>query len=254
MSAPPLDPRLVHPLPAAPHFVGRAAELEELGQLWQSGFRGVVALVGLGGAGKTAMATRFLENLELYQEIGWEGDRARALLLAAEAARQQADLPLCRQYLGDAARWILHSGSVEHLCLLHWVQARAAREQREDHLAERAVDAGLHLARQCGFGLYHIEFLCEGAELCLLRPQPVMAEKMAREAMQLASGPACRFLWGTAAAGHLLGQALAAQRRWREALPILQDALALRWRLGDPRAAATKRLLTSLGGTDHVDS
>ncbi len=63
MSAPPLDPRLVHPLPAAPHFVGRAAELEELGQLWQSGFRGVVALVGLGGAGKTAMAARFLEKL-----------------------------------------------------------------------------------------------------------------------------------------------------------------------------------------------
>ncbi len=81
-----------------------------------------------------------------------------------------------------------------------------------------------------------------------------MAEKMAREAMQLASGPAWRFLWGAAEAGHLLGQALAAQQRWREALPILQDALALRWRLGDPRAAATKRLLTSLGGTDHMDS
>src|SRR5262249_14721329 len=54
---------LVHPLPAAPNFVGRAAELQALRDLWQSGFRGVVALVGLGGAGKTALAAKFLDEL-----------------------------------------------------------------------------------------------------------------------------------------------------------------------------------------------
>ena len=54
---------VVHPLPVVPHFVGREAELDHLRTLWRDGIRGVVALVGLGGAGKTAIAARFLEEL-----------------------------------------------------------------------------------------------------------------------------------------------------------------------------------------------
>ena len=59
----PSEHRLVHPLPRAPQFVGRDAELIALRELWRDGARGVVALVGLGGAGKTAIAARFLEEL-----------------------------------------------------------------------------------------------------------------------------------------------------------------------------------------------
>ena len=59
----PSDYRVVHPLPPAPQFVGREAELAELRSLWQRGTRGVIALVGLGGAGKTAVAARFLDEL-----------------------------------------------------------------------------------------------------------------------------------------------------------------------------------------------
>ena len=54
---------MVHPLPPAPQFVGRERELEALCASWQSGVRGVVALVGLGGAGKTAIAAHFLDEL-----------------------------------------------------------------------------------------------------------------------------------------------------------------------------------------------
>src|SRR5262249_28211935 len=54
---------VIHPLPPAPHFVGRDAELAELRACWRDGFRGVLALVGLGGAGKTALAARFLDDL-----------------------------------------------------------------------------------------------------------------------------------------------------------------------------------------------
>src|SRR5262249_1458791 len=64
MGTHPPDPLLVHRLPAAPHFVGRQPELEELHHLWRSGHRGVVGLVGLGGAGKTAVAARFLDDLQ----------------------------------------------------------------------------------------------------------------------------------------------------------------------------------------------
>jgi hypothetical protein len=182
----------------------------------------------------------------LYQEIGWEGDRARCQLLAAEAARRQADPALCCDYLEAASGWVLHSGSVEHLCLLHWVRSRTARGARDGATAQRAVDEGLHLSRQCGLGLYQIELLCEGAELCLLREDAVRAEQLAREALQQASAADCQFLWGAAEAGHLLGQALAAQQRPKEARPILETALALRCRLGDPWAKATERLLASL--------
>jgi hypothetical protein len=59
---PPL-PRFAHRLPSAPAFVGRDAELDELRRLWKADGRGVIALVGLGGAGKTAVTACFLEEL-----------------------------------------------------------------------------------------------------------------------------------------------------------------------------------------------
>ena len=63
MGVHPPDHCLVHPLPIAPQFVGREKELDELRALWHDSTPGVVALVGLGGAGKTAIAARFLEEL-----------------------------------------------------------------------------------------------------------------------------------------------------------------------------------------------
>src|SRR4051794_38212727 len=63
MASHPPAHRIVHPLPPAPQFVGREPELDELRSSCCAPFRGVVALVGLGGAGKTATAARFLEEL-----------------------------------------------------------------------------------------------------------------------------------------------------------------------------------------------
>ncbi len=63
MATHPPDYDMVHPLPSAPQFVGRQAELDELLALWRSGVPGVVALVGLGGAGKTAIAARLVAEL-----------------------------------------------------------------------------------------------------------------------------------------------------------------------------------------------
>src|SRR5438445_438115 len=48
MAMHPPHPCMVHPLPPAPHFVGRDVELAELRGLWQTGVRGVRALLGLG--------------------------------------------------------------------------------------------------------------------------------------------------------------------------------------------------------------
>ncbi|MBS1708382.1 MAG: hypothetical protein JSS65_06620 [Armatimonadetes bacterium] len=53
-------PLVVHPLPAAPQFVGRSLEIRTLERFWEVG-KGVFALVGIGGAGKTAILRQFLD-------------------------------------------------------------------------------------------------------------------------------------------------------------------------------------------------
>jgi hypothetical protein len=178
-----------------------------------------------------------------YHHIGWEGHRARCQLLLAEAARRQADEDLCRQYLEAASVWILHSGSVEHLCLLHQVRARAPGPVAGPDASRRAVVEGLRTARHFGLGLFEIELLCDYAELLLIGGNVPAAEEAAREALRRASDSACQFLWGAAQAGHLVGQALSMQQRFGQAREFLEKTLLLRRQIGDPRAAATENLL-----------
>ncbi|MEA2630584.1 MAG: hypothetical protein QOE66_803, partial [Chloroflexota bacterium] len=181
----------------------------------------------------------------LYGEIGWEGDRARSLLLLAEVARRQADAETCRRTLEAATGWVLNSGSVEHLCLWHLVRSRAERDGGNYPAARRAADEGVHMARHCGLGLYHVLLLNARAEI-LLRADAEAAELSAREALGLASAAECRFLWGASEAGHLLGQALAGQWRHGEARAVYAETLALRDRIGDPGSEQTRRLLERL--------
>lgn len=185
---------------------------------------------------------------DFYREIGWEGDRARCQLLLAEAARRQADMDLCRHYLEEASKWIFHSGSVEHLCLWHLGRARQARAMANLDKAQQALTEGLHVARQCGLELYHIELLCEQAEIGLAQGEPPGAEQFAREALRRASAAKCQFAWGAAQAGHLVAQALCAQKDFRTARDFLLKTRHLRQRIGDPEVEATERLLASLPG------
>ena len=112
--------------------------------------------------------------------------------------------------------------------------------------AHRAVVEGLHLARQCGLGLYHIDFLCVQAELFFCAAEPAAAAEAAREAHQLASATDCQFAWGAAESGHLLGRALVALKRPDEARLILEEVRTLRLRIGDFRAEQTEALIRSL--------
>src|SRR5262249_43760552 len=72
------------------------------------------------------------------QQIGWEGDRARYSLIQADAAWREGYQDGCRRHMDAAAPWILHSGSVEHVCHLHLIQARLARADGEAAAARRA--------------------------------------------------------------------------------------------------------------------
>jgi len=163
--------------------------------------------------------------------------------VAADAARRRGDVSLCRKLLEEASGWILHSGSVEHLCLLHLVNSRAARAEGHVESARRAVEEGLHLARRCGLKLFHVELLCEAAEVSLARSDSVAAEPMAHEALRIATAADCQFMWGAAESAHLIGQASIAQGRPTDARSFLEQALDLRRRLRDPRVVETERLL-----------
>ena len=179
--------------------------------------------------------------------IGWEDDRARCQLFRADVASQLGDREGARQSLVHATGWILHSGSVEHLCVYHLVRARIATREQDSHQAQLAVEEGLHLARRCGLRLYLVELLSLNAELLLGKSQPVAAEQVAREAYETASSPECQFAWGAADSGHLLGHSLLAQARVEEARAALDRARANRIALGDPRVLQTDRLIAQLG-------
>src|SRR5205807_5811813 len=120
--------------------------------------------------GNVARATHSRAVLDLYREMGWNGDGARYWLLLAEAARRQADMAAAERNVAEASKWIFHAGSVEHLCLLHLVRARIGRDQGQMAQAMKDVDEGLHLSGQCGLGLYHVELLCEQGS-CLIAEQ-----------------------------------------------------------------------------------
>jgi len=54
---------IVHPLPPAPVFIGREKEINKLLKFWNDNFIGVISLLGIGGAGKTAIASQFLREI-----------------------------------------------------------------------------------------------------------------------------------------------------------------------------------------------
>ncbi len=117
--------------------------------------------------GRSAQAWLASEPEAVYEMIGWEDDRSRCQLYRAEAACRMDDTPSMAHSLEAAARWILHSGSVEHLCLYHLVRARIAKKAGDVRAAQLDVNEGLHLARQSGLWLYHVELLCVQTELLL---------------------------------------------------------------------------------------
>jgi len=198
--------------------------------------------------GRYQQAWRSKEMDQFYGDLGWGGDQARCRLLLADLARRQSDLVRAREHFDKASAWVLHSGSAEHLTLLHLVRARLARAHREGEAAQHAADEGVHVARQCGLGLALIELLCEQGEIALLRSDPAAAADFACAALERAVAEDCRFAWGEVAALHLWGRALFEQQRNEQARAALTKALALARQIGDPGAAEVELLLARLRG------
>ena len=127
MARHPSEHCVVHPLPRAPQFVGRDAELTALQDLWRNGTRGVVALVGLGGAGKTAIACAFLEELDEGQS---RSPRPKGLFVWSFYQEPDAGY-----FLQELHRYFTHTDHLptpaKGLRLLHLLARRACT--RADH-------------------------------------------------------------------------------------------------------------------------
>jgi len=66
--------RFAHALPSAEFYQPRREVEKELNELWLKGEPCVVALVGLGGMGKTALVQQFLQNCPVTHELEETGD------------------------------------------------------------------------------------------------------------------------------------------------------------------------------------
>jgi hypothetical protein len=107
-------PFIAHPLPEAPTFVGRYAELHALNQFWAHGESGLFCVVALGGAGKTAIVAEFLRRVQADPAHGPE----RLLVWSFyEAADAQAFLDTARAYFG-ADQGLAPAGAAGALYLL----------------------------------------------------------------------------------------------------------------------------------------
>lgn len=207
------------------------------------------------------------------RKLTFVDEESRFDLLLAEIERQEGHLGRAEQKIKKAEKWILASGSQEHLCVLHLTQARLSTDKRRYETAQAALTEGLHIAERCKFGLYHIDLLNEQGRLYVLQgkmkeaqrvalcalngmledgepaPRPDLPLKKQRRNSPLsvigAKHPECQYVWGEAQAGHLLGQALMAQEHVAEARNVLQHTLTLRTAIRDHLANQTRQLLAS---------
>ncbi len=111
------------------------------------------------------------------------------LLVLTEALRAAGELSYADSVYKSARDWALEQNAIEVFCLCELVQARRnltgtisteeASERSSSnastvyserlHAADVSLGKGLKIARDCGYGLYHIDLLLERARLHLLR-------------------------------------------------------------------------------------
>ena len=226
--------------------------LYSLGGIWQ-------ALL-LARLGQNDEATRLTEaNRSICGELFGpaEPSTPKCSFILADLARERGDLAAARDFVAQAHDWAVARDAKEPLCWAALVRARIAldavggaslprdgreivggaslpREETErgpetarpQAEAEAALQEGLRIARECGYGIFHIDLLAESARRHLLAGDAAAAEKDCRLALDTgihppedsglpvllaATDPECGYAWGEAAARHLLAEAFLLQ-------------------------------------------
>jgi hypothetical protein len=206
-------------------------------------------------------------------------EQVRTRLVLAEVERRGGDTETAVTALECEAPWIFRSGSVEHLCLYHLIRSRVLADRGAFEAADLESREGLILARQCGLGLAHVDFLNLRGRLALVRaravPDPADPQReaflkaAARSALGALNGivtedgdpasqsdlplgelvafgarhPECRYAWGAADALALLGEVRAEQGDPSHARDALSQAVGLQSALRHPDLARSEALL-----------
>ena len=237
-------------------------------------------------------------------------------LILSDIAREQGDLNQARILLAQAREWAIARDAKEVLCWATLVHAKIELteagyqtdgndETYDDNtgngsaadcesttgpnallLAREAIEEGLRIARDCGYGIYHIDLLLLRAQVALHEGDSVAAlndifvalddgvpahEATGRPELIAAEDPECGYAWGIALGYHLraealllraaqaLGQSDCAPARFAEkseafrkdveaAREVLAKCIDLRERIQDPKVKDTKRVLSDLDG------
>jgi hypothetical protein len=146
---------------------------------------------------------------------------------------ERGDLSAARGIWQRACDWVLSHDAVGLFCTSSLLRARIeiaeassheSEARREALLAEagKSLDEGLRIARDCGYGIYHVDLLLERACLHLLHGEPQPALDDLRVALDdgqkpppdsgfptllAATDPECAYAWGIAEGRHLRAQA-----------------------------------------------
>ena len=212
--------------------------------------RGIRQAVLLARLGQNEAATRLTEANKkiLLHDFGpQDNEVAPCNLILADLARERGELGGARELLGKAHEWAIARDAKEPLCWSALVGARielsvfssglsdSGEHRRREHEAEMkarleqarsAIEEGLRIARDCGFGIFHIDLLLTRAQVALHEGSAADAERDVRVALDegvhppadsglpellSATDEECGYAWGIAEGRHLLAEALLLQ-------------------------------------------
>ena len=152
-----------------------------------------------------------------------------------------------RALLDEIRDWTSRTGEMTLIIEAHLLAARYLLARGDTQAALGEADTGLLHAVACGFGLVRIELLVALARIHLAWPDPPKAIQAAREALDLATHPDCRYAWGEADAAQVWGEAYFANQEIALAHRAFTQALAVRKRILHPGVAETERWLGMVG-------
>ena len=136
---------------------------------------------------------------------------------------------------------------MEWIITAHLLAARHLLAQGDSLAALAEAESGLLHASTCGYGLLHIELLIALARIRLALPDAPGAIQAARDALDRAAHPECRYAWGEADAAQVWGEAYVSNGEPALARRAFQRALEVRQRIEHPGVAETERWLARVG-------
>jgi tetratricopeptide (TPR) repeat protein len=150
-------------------------------------------------------------------------------------------------HLDEIRAWTARTGEMHSIIEAHLLTARHLLATGDPQAALGEAETGLLHAVACGYGLLHIELLVAIARIRLAWPDPPKAIQAAREALDLAADPECRYAWGEADAAQVWGEAYFANHEPTLAKRAFTRALEVRTRIEHPGVGETEKWLGRVG-------